>query len=432
MGKDLKTRLEKANKLYKAMQFKKAGKIFTSVGESYRDLKEYDVAKECFFNAAKCYLEDGKYLFSIESLRSAGGVSTMNNNFTEANEFYKKALDYVPNLKREANRNEFYILFSCLSFLTLLNNGNMEDGLNLIKKIKSYVADKYFLENDLIRLVKNFTIAITENKINYIKRIEQEFNKLAFNDLEKNLTKKALVLAKTHNLFSTQLNLDKEVYTTNDLITVNLEINTAPLLEINESSFYEYKIKQLKINKIGIKLSDNFTTQEKPKIPIILNPGQKENLQFKIKPHFQIEKPLIGPISLTTEIDGSLIFYHETSGFLEPNLISPPPSLEVSTKNLRTPLIGQTFPLEILIENKSEGEAIDLNIEVEFPEQLKVMRGTLKKQIYSLKPNENIRWEINLNPSEAGDYTIKISMEFNDPDQNKIEDVKEFPLSIKL
>ena len=117
---------------------------------------------------------------------------------------------------------------------------------------------------------------------------------------------------------------------------------------------------------------------------------------------------------------------------LIPRLKSPLHSLNISIENLRPPLIGQSFPLEILVENKSEGEALDLNLEVEFPEQIKVMRGTLKKQIYSLKSNENMKWEINLKPLEAGDYNIKIKTRFNDPDQNNIEEFNEFPFSIKL
>jgi len=228
------------------------------------------------------------------------------------------------------------------------------------------------------------------------------------------------------------LSLDKEIYTTNDLITLTLEIDTKPLLEISDYIFYEYQIKELKITKIGIKISDNFTTQEKPELPIILNPGQIYNLKFKIKPHFQLEKPFIGPILLTSELDGELIFYHETTQQLTPTLISPPPSLELSIKNLRPPLIDKTFPLEILLENKSEGEALDLNVEVEFPDEMKVMRGTLKKQIYSLKPNEDMKWEINLKPLEAGDYLIKIDITFKDPDSNQITETKEFPFSIKL
>ena len=104
----------------------------------------------------------------------------------------------------------------------------------------------------------------------------------------------------------------------------------------------------------------------------------------------------------------------------------------VSIKNLRPPLIDQTFPLEILIENKSEGEALDVNIDVEFPEKLKIMRGTTKKQIYSLRSNEDLNWEINIKPLEVGDYIIKINIKFTDPNQNKVEEIRDFPFSIKL
>jgi hypothetical protein len=123
---------------------------------------------------------------------------------------------------------------------------------------------------------------------------------------------------------------------------------------------------------------------------------------------------------------------YEIPQLLKPILISPPPSLDISIKNLRPPLIDQTFPLEVLIENKSEGEALNLIIEIEFPDQVKVMRGTLTKQIYSLKSNENIKWELNLKPTEAGDYIINIKSRFVDPDQKLFETTKEFPFPIKL
>jgi hypothetical protein len=60
------------------------------------------------------------------------------------------------------------------------------------------------------------------------------------------------------------------------------------------------------------------------------------------------------------------------------------------------------------------------------------MRGTTNKQIYSLRTNETLKWEINLKPVEVGDFIIKINMKFKDPDENIIEDVKEFPFSIKM
>ncbi|MFX1411433.1 MAG: hypothetical protein ACFFA6_13865, partial [Promethearchaeota archaeon] len=307
-----------------------------------------------------------------------------------------------------------------------------EDGLNLIKKFKNYVDDTYFKENEFVKLVKDLTFALKDKNNKYLEKIEHDFVKFKFREPEKTLVKKALVLTKTHNSLKMNLSLDKEIYTTNDLITLTLEIDTKPLLKISNHVFYNYNIEELKISKIGIRVSENFTTQEKPVVPIILKPGQIHNLKFKVKPHFQLENPFIGPIFLDSELDGDLNFYIETSQILAPKLISPLPSLNISIKNLRPPLIGKTFPLEILLENKSEGEAIDLNIEASFPEEIKVMRGTLNKQIYSLRPNENLKWEINLKPLEAGDYIIKINAEFKDPDQNQIKESKEFPFSIKL
>ena len=53
-------------------------------------------------------------------------------------------------------------------------------------------------------------------------------------------------------------------------------------------------------------------------------------------------------------------------------------------------------------------------------------------QVYSLSSHDNITWELNLKPIEAGDYTIKMDIKFKDPDQNEIEELKTFPFSIKL
>ncbi|MFX0034729.1 MAG: hypothetical protein ACFE9I_03695 [Candidatus Hermodarchaeota archaeon] len=432
MGKDIEKQLKKAEQLYKAMQLKRAAKLFNTVGKSFLNIGDYNRAKECFFNAAKCAMNDEKYINGLEFYRNAGTASLYNDNFIEAYEFFKDALNYVPSLRNTSERSYQYILFTSLSYLCLFLEGKQEEGLDLIKKYKTYVNDAYFKENPMIRLVKNFTIATKDKNENYVKQIEKDFESFKFYEGEISLAKKAIVLTKTIINLHTKLSFDKNVYTTNDTINLTLDINTKNLLDISNNKFYNYNINELKITKIGLTLSDNFTTAKKPGLPILIEPGQNYLINLLIKPHFQMEKSYIGPIVLTSELNGSLKFFYEISEIMYPTLISPPPTLDISMKTLRPPLIGQTFPLEILIENKSEGEALDLNIEIEFPENLKVMRGTLNKQIYSLKPNENIKWEINLKPIEAEDYSIKIEARFKDPDQNLIEEIKEFPISIKL
>jgi len=323
-------------------------------------------------------------------------------------------------------------VFSSLSYLCLFVEGKQEEGLNIVKKIRSFVDDSYFKESALIKLVKDLTVATKDKKEKYIKKIEKDFENSKFYEGEINLAKSALVIAKTIVSLIVKLTLDKKIYTTNDVINLTMNIDTKPLLDITENSFYNYNLKELKIMKIGIQLTDNFTFHKKPELPITITPGQTCQINLLIKPHFQMENPTIGPILLTSELNGNLKFFYEYSELLYPTLISPPPTLDISIKNLRPPLIGKSFPLEILIENKSKGEALDLNIEIDFPENLKVMRGTLKKQIYSLRTNENMKWEISLKPIEAGDYSIKIKTTFKDPDQNQIGEIKEFSLKVLL
>jgi len=432
MGKDPEKQLRKAEQLYNAMAYKRAAKLFNNVGTNFLKLGDFEVAKECFFNAAKSAINEDKYSSGLEFLRNAGNASLFNNNFSEAYQFFKEALNYIPSLKHSLEKNHLFILFSTLSYLCLFVQGKQEEGLSLVKKIRKNVEDTYFKESVLIKLIKDIEVATKDKNENYVKKIEKEIESFNFLEGELILVKTALVLAKCIVSLVINLTLDKKLYTTNDIIKLTIDINTKPLLSIAKNSFYNYKIKELKINKIGLQLSDNFTFHKKPEFPVIIPSGQSHQIDLLIKPHFQMEKPFIGPILLTSELDGILKFFYEFSEILYPTLISPPPTLDISIKNLRPPLIGQTFPLEILIENKSEGEALDLNVEIEFPDNLKVMRGTLKKQIYSLRSNENIRWEINLKPIEAGDYSIKIKALFKDPDQNQIGETKDFPLSIKL
>jgi tetratricopeptide (TPR) repeat protein len=432
MGKDPEKQLIKAEQLYKAMQYKRAAKLYNKVGTSFLELGKYEVAKESFFNAAKSAINEDKYLDGIEFLRNAGNVTLLNNNVSEAHLFYKESINYIPSLRKSTDKNYFFVLFSSLSYLCLFVEGKQEEGLHIIKKVRTNVDDSYFKESALIKLVKDLTVATKDKREQYLKKIKKEFDSSKFYKGEVNLVKLALVIAKTIVSLIVNFTLDKKIYTTNDIMTLTMKIDAKPLLAITEKSFYNYKINELKIMKISIQLTDNFTFHKKPELPITITPGQMHQINLFIKPHFQMENPSIGPILLNSEINENLKFLYEYSELIYPTLISPPPTLDISIKNLRTPLIGQSFPLEILIENKSEGEALDLNIEIEFPENLKVMRGTLKKQIYSLRTNENMKWEINLKPLEAGDYTIKINTMFKDPDQNQIGETKNFPLSIKL
>ena len=421
----------RAKLLYEAKQFKKAGKFFGSAAKLYLEIKEFEDAKRSFIEGAKCYSNLENHTKILEFLRNAGDASLFDKTYFNALEIFKKAIEYVPSVKKDKDRNYYYVIFSALFYLCSLLKGEKEKGLELFKKIKSKVEDSYFKENLFVKFVVGLNVAIRENNQKKLNKIEEEFENFAFPEAEENLAKLALLLAKINVSITTDLKIDKESYTTNELLYLTLIINAKTLSEISANSFYNYNIKGIKIIKMGVTLSDNLAVHKKPTLPYALQPGQENQIEFVIKPHFLVNNPFIGPISLTCELNEKFTFFLE-SHVIKPNLKSPVPSLEIFTKNLRPPLLDQAFPFEILIKNKSEGEALDIIIELFVPNHLKLIRGTLKKQIYSLRSNEDMTWEIQLKPIEKGDYTVKIDVKFKDPDSNIIEQTIEVPISIKI
>ena len=435
MGKDQRLVVEKyilkAKQLYKAKQFKKAGKSYHLAGNILLNLNEYEKAEVCFMNSANIFIEMDRFDTSVELFRQSGEACLLANKFRDANSIYKEALNLIPKLKSEGDRNSNYVIFSVLSYMCSYIKGSPNEGLEFLKKTSKKVDKDFFKEHQLIKLVSEITLALRDNESKYVKKIKDNIGNYKFREVELKLLKFVLLITHIKLSITTSFKLDKETYTTNEILNLDLTFDTKSLVEIINNSFYQFELNQFNITKLLINLSDNLATQNKPKVPLPLSIGKENHLLFKIKPHFQVDNSSIGPMVLTCELNNYLIFQYETQSVI-PNLISPPATLTASIRNLRPPLLDQTFPLEITIENQSEGEALDLKLDVEFPEQLKVMRGTTNKQIYSLRSNEDIKWEINLKPLEAGDYVIKIFINFMDPDQNKIEEIKEFPFSIKL
>ena len=435
MGKDQRLAIEKqvskAERLFKARQFKKAGKNYYLAGNLFLKLNEYQEAKDCYINGVKSFVEIEKFDTVIELLRHSGDACLYADKFVEANQIYKEVLSIIPKLKSERDRNSNYVMFSVLSYLCSFLKGNPDEGLDFLKRIKKKVNKEFFKENPLIKLVSEITISLRDNQIKYVEKIKKNIGSYKFREAEIKLLKSVLLLINLKLLVKSTVNLDKETYTTNESINLTLNFDTSRLPEILKDSYYQFELRDFEITKISISLSDNLTTNKKPSVPFVVDVGKESRIEFVFKPHFQVDNPLIGPMLFTCELNKNLIFMYETQSLI-PKLTSPPAALLASIKNLRPPLIDKTFPLEILIENKSKGEALDVKIDVEFPEKLKIMRGTTKKQIYSLRTNEDLTWEINLKPLEAGDYIIKMNIRFMDPDQNLIEETNEFPFSIKL
>ncbi|GAH07331.1 unnamed protein product, partial [marine sediment metagenome] len=126
----------KAEQLFKARQFKKAGKKFYLAGNLLLKLNEFEEAKDCFINGAKIFVEIEKFDTAVELFRQSGEACLYADRFLEANQIYKEALSYVPKLKNEGERSSNLVTFSVLSYLCLFLKGVSKEGLDYIKRIQ--------------------------------------------------------------------------------------------------------------------------------------------------------------------------------------------------------------------------------------------------------------------------------------------------------
>lgn len=423
---------EKAEQLFDALQYKKAGKYYISAGENYNEVEDYVNAEEAYFKAANSYLQEERHIDVLKSLRRAAAASLHQDKYEYARTLYNKSLEYLKNLNSSGDRNHYYVIFSSLSYLCYFVLGDPEKGLQLLKKVRKKVESDYFKENSLIHLATNLTVALRDKKLVYIDKIINDFNEVDLEPIELKLAKIAIFLAEIQVSIIPEIILDQKTYTTRELIGIDINIQGKTLNDINKNSFYDYKLSEFIITEYRMDQSDNLTIQTKPDLPQPLTLGEGTQLQLVLKPHFQLEDCFIGSLKLTCKVNKIFTCIIENRDKYPIDLTAPPTHLDVSVKNLKPPLIEQTFPLEILIENNSDGEASNLKINIELPNNLQLRRGTLEKQIYSLRSNEDIRWEINARPVEAGEFEIKVNLKYEDPDQKIIEETKSFPISIKL
>jgi len=435
-GKSPKEKAEKdfnkAEQLFDAIQYKKAGKYYESAGDTFYEIKDFSSAELSFFNAAKSYIQEERHTDVLNTLRKASNSSLQLKNYTYTQKIFEKAIAYTKKLNKSKEKDNFYIAFSVLYYLCALINGEAQKGVNLIKKVRKKINKDYFKDHSLIHFITNLTIAIRDKKEAYLEKIIHIFHQLGLNQVEKELAQIAILLVYMQVSINPELLLDQDQWTIKELIGLNIKIEKTSFDSIKKNILFEFQIKECKVLKVNLAHSDNLTIKEKPEFPLDISLQEGFDMNFVLKPHFQKDISFIGPIKIQYEINGKYIGYLENRNEFDLTLLSPPTHLDISINNLKPPLIDKTFPLEIRIENKSDSEARDLEIILTLPEPLKLMRGTLEKQIYSLGTNETINWKISAKPIKAGEFEIIGDIKYTDPDQNILKEKKTFPISIKM
>ena len=421
--------LDKAENLLDKQQYKKSAQFFQKAGDIYgEDLDEWKIAEQCFYYASKNYHRlggDDNRNFHRASLveRKAGNMMIAAKNFSKARDYFDIAAKSI--LKSEAKDQENMAIENIgWAFFCYFLQGRFEDGVAYVKRFREQLYEDEFNEHILMQIVRKLSKALLNNKEQYIDDIINAIEKKEkilenITEHEILLLKETLIVALTSLMMSYSLEAEKSTYERDEIIVLATKLDFQRLEEFLQYSFVPRQFKSLEITNFSFSVSDNIGIKEKPQVPVQLDVAEftTKMLPLTFRSNFPGDG-FIGPIELTIQID-SIYQFTLKSARHDLKVISPNAQLGVQLNPQKTPVMNQTFPLEVVVANNSEGDTMEIEVQFEFPETLKMMRGTMEKTIYSLRPNEEFKWQIMVKASDSGELPISTHVKFTDGDGNK-------------
>ncbi|OLS13827.1 MAG: hypothetical protein RBG13Loki_2588 [Promethearchaeota archaeon CR_4] len=431
MPKDVRKEAEKllaeAERLLEHEKFKKAGKEFRQAGDMFFELADYNVAEQCYFYAAKAFLGADKLSDAAEVQRSAANACILLNDYKKAEKYYQVAAKYF--LRAEM----FFegILNGSFAYLCIFVQGKQDRGLEYIKQVKQNVPFDDFKENQLVQLVRSLTLSIVDHNREELLKIEQTVPQIKMRNPELSIIQRAIILARVYLALGFELQFTKTKYITDEIIEFKCLVDTTQLASINVPPILKLSVKEITVKEVEVVLSENFAVKRKPVTPFPIIGPERKILEFQLRANYPLEKSFVGPVILTYVI-GDVVFSAKspTKSLV---VTSPPARIGIFMKPEGSPLINKTFPMDITLTNESDGEATNIELEITFPPNLQLMRGLPKKTIYSIAAHERVSFQVMLQPTEAGETPVKVTMSFKDADGNvNGPQTAELPFEIKL
>ncbi len=418
--------LDEAERLLTHEKFSKAGKEFRQAGDLFSELADYKVAEQCFFYAAKSFLSADKLEDAAEVQRSAANACILLNDYKKAEKYYEVAAKYSLRVDKVFEG----ILNASFAYLCIFIQGQQNRGMDYIKTVKQKVPFDDFKDNKLVQLVRALTLSIERRDKEELLTIEPMLPKFKFRPSELNIIQRAIVLARVHLALGFELQFTKTKYITDETIEFKCIVDAMQLASIIVPLGLDLSVKELVVKDVGVTLSDNLSVKRKPATPFSIG-AEKKTLEFQLRANYPSDKAFAGPVVLTCGF-GDVVFFPQSP--IQPLVVtSPPARLGIFLKPVGTPIIGKTFPMDITLTNESDGEATNIELDIAFPPNLQLMRGLPKKTFYSIAAHEKVSFQVMLQPTEAGETPVGVTLTFKDADGNVFgPNTAQLPFEIKL
>ncbi|MHA1794399.1 MAG: primase-like DNA-binding domain-containing protein [Promethearchaeota archaeon] len=426
---------KKAEKLLHEYKFNKAIKNFLKSADIYekiatqsKDKTAFSLAMEDLVNVAKILVEREEYLAAAKIQARLADINIIRESLDDAADYYNVAAKFI--LKSGTDDLSAMLKDIFMYSIILYLQAENEKVMDFLKKILAMIDQDRVQDDYTYKLLKRFFSSLGKKPLTDKKFDETLLYKEGFTKNEVQLAKIAfrlrILVNESRFIFYIKEPEKKEGFMEGD------EIISALNVEIIEDPFLSRISDYIKIMSISVEKSNALSMVSKFKVPATVNLGGKLTLQETFKSYYPGENE-IGPIKIEMTfheykmkkiINGTKFTVH-----------GQPANITINIEELSEPMIGKAFPLQIEVINESRGDANDLEIEILLPEDdnIQLVRGTLKKKLFSLVAGAATTWEIMLRPSKEGEYHLKANIQYKDAQGNQLGPVtKDIMLEIKI
>ena len=398
-------------------KYKKAIKNFIKAGDLYYKINEWRIAEKCYYLAAKHLKDIGYYSRSGDLAWKSANSALLMKDYEESKKYYLFALkSYLDSDEDEVDKPADVLSFIFLCEI-IQGKGHQGDSLKYIKRFKKDIDPHIFRNNELIQLVENVSNCIYKTSNKHLEEIFDNYSNLKYAEGEMQLINRLIILCMYSVYINMEISLEKKEYMRDKLIDLNIKLDISDFDKIENHKKHSHSFNHCEVTDLEIECDENLSIKTKPILPLDLDQFMDQDVSIEFRTNYPGDS-FIGPIKLWLQLDDGLSF-HVKSRIIRFKIVSPEADIDIKLIPKETAIVNQTFPLEVELKNSSRGDATQVKIEFEFPESMRLMRGTLNKSIYSLAANEIVNWILRVKTIEGGNLPIKAKIWYKNADDEK-------------
>ncbi|MHA1377082.1 MAG: hypothetical protein ACTSRG_01755 [Candidatus Helarchaeota archaeon] len=383
----------KAEKYIAKQKFDKAKDNFKKAIKEFYNIKAYKQAQKIINKFVESALIERDYIEAAMALYQAANIALIENNIKKALEHYKSSINFfVEHAYFGKKEEEIKYRSLCLYPLCEASIGKFEQAIEHYKTNLKDIPKRYKFKLPIIDFCTSIFNSFISKKIEILKGSESLLEDLKLLEGESNLVHNLMKIIEIYIKTKVKSKINKEKIEAGDEFSLKISLDSPEPLEIT-NYFLEYDKSRLNLINVPKVISN------KP-------------LEFK----FEVKvagKAKFGPLLLNCKTHSGIEFPFKYQSIL--NILPGRPKLEIESEKEYKTLEGDVFDLEFIVTNKGKGEAQNIKVELDLPEEILIIAGTNEKNLFSLNSKENYTFTFPLQTLKSGIYEGKIKTSFEIP-----------------